>query len=46
MDDDGSKDGLNWAIELIPPDDAGFEFYLKEYKPFRLTALQQDPEGR
>lgn len=34
-----------WAIESIPVDDAGFAFYLSEYKPFRLTALRQDPDG-
>lgn len=34
-----------WAIESIPVDDAGCAFYLSEYKPFRLTALRQDPDG-
>ncbi|KAI4602661.1 hypothetical protein KJ359_007879 [Pestalotiopsis sp. 9143b] len=34
-----------WAIESIPVDDAGFAFYLSEYKPFRLTALRQDPDA-
>lgn len=34
-----------WAIESISVDDAGFAFYLSEYKPFRLTALRQDPDG-
>ncbi|KAH6660560.1 hypothetical protein BKA67DRAFT_548434 [Truncatella angustata] len=37
--------GPDWAIERIPPDDRGLDFYLKEYKPFRLTALQQDPDA-
>ncbi|KAK6072514.1 GNAT family [Seiridium cupressi] len=34
-----------WAIKRIPAGDAGFEFYLKEYKPFRLNALKQDPQA-
>ncbi|KAK8090086.1 hypothetical protein PG997_005047 [Apiospora hydei] len=35
----------DWAIEPIPPNDAGRAFYLAEYKPFRLAALKQDPEA-
>jgi hypothetical protein len=34
-----------WAIENILADETGLEFYLKEYKPFRLTALREDPQG-
>ncbi|KAI0125763.1 acyl-CoA N-acyltransferase [Xylariales sp. AK1849] len=41
----GISDRTDWAIEAIPADDAGHEFYLKEYKPFRLTALKQDPDA-
>jgi hypothetical protein len=41
-----TSDKAEWAIELIAADDAGLEFYLKEYKPFRLLALQRDPQGR
>lgn len=41
-----NSDKAEWAIELVAADDAGFELYLNEYKPFRLLALQRDPEGR
>ncbi|KAH8675860.1 hypothetical protein BX600DRAFT_508061 [Xylariales sp. PMI_506] len=33
-----------WAIELISANEDGYRFFLTEYKAFRLTALQQDPE--
>ena len=35
-----------WRIKIVTPDDAGCRFYLEKYKPFRLTALQRDPEGK
>lgn len=35
-----------WRIELIPPDEEGSRFYLDYYKPFRLAALEQDPDGK
>ncbi|KAI8957464.1 hypothetical protein F5Y11DRAFT_360822 [Daldinia sp. FL1419] len=34
-----------WRIELISPDDEGCRFYLDHYKPFRLAALEQDPDA-
>ncbi|KAI1657129.1 hypothetical protein F4813DRAFT_92696 [Daldinia decipiens] len=33
-----------WRIELIPPNEEGSHFYLDYYKPFRLAALEQDPD--
>ncbi|KAF3059405.1 putative acetyltransferase protein [Daldinia childiae] len=33
-----------WRIELISPDEEGSRFYLDYYKPFRLAALEQDPD--
>lgn len=36
----------SWNIEIIPPNETGFAFYLSEYKPFRLTALREDPDGK
>lgn len=49
MSNSDSKNGgsqpVEWALERIPADDAGLDFYLREYRPFRLTALQQDPQG-
>lgn len=35
---------MEYTIEQIKPDQAGVEFYLAKYKPFRLQALQKDPE--
>ncbi|KAF7533470.1 hypothetical protein G7054_g7050 [Neopestalotiopsis clavispora] len=35
----------SWNIEIIPPNETGFAFYLSEYKPFRLTALREDPDA-
>lgn len=35
-----------WAVERIPANDAGRAFYLAQYKPFRLAALKQDPQGK
>lgn len=40
-----NSDMEEWSIGCCSPDEAGLEFYLKEYKPFRLHALKQDPEG-
>lgn len=37
---------FEWRIELISADDEGCRFYLDHYKPFRLVALKQDPDGR
>lgn len=34
-----------WTIELLAADEEGCRFYLEHYKPFRLEALQQDPDG-
>jgi hypothetical protein len=45
MADSNSDIVSDWAIELIPVTDAGRAFYLAEYKPFRLAALKQDPDG-
>jgi hypothetical protein len=33
------------AIVRIQADDAGLDFYLRVYKPFRLNALLLDPHG-
>ncbi|KAI1843404.1 hypothetical protein JX265_006230 [Neoarthrinium moseri] len=38
-----SDDKGNWALQVVPVDDSGLDFYFKEYKPFRLNALKQDP---
>lgn len=32
-----------WAIKVLSPDESGVEFYLRQYKPFRLLALQESP---
>ncbi|KAK8042035.1 hypothetical protein PG993_006558 [Apiospora rasikravindrae] len=45
MTDSDNNPVSDWAIELIPPNDAGRAFYLTEYKPFRLAALKRDPEA-
>lgn len=45
MADSNSDLMSEWTIELIPVTDAGRAFYLAEYKPFRLAALKQDPDG-
>lgn len=37
---------LEWEVEHIVADDEGCRFYLDRYKPFRLDALKQDPDGR
>ncbi|XDG10455.1 hypothetical protein ABKA04_010070 [Annulohypoxylon sp. FPYF3050] len=34
-----------WKIELILTDNKGCQFYLNQYKPFRLAALKQDPDA-
>ncbi|KAI1459395.1 hypothetical protein F4805DRAFT_455878 [Annulohypoxylon moriforme] len=34
-----------WRIEPIPTDNEGCQFYLDQYKPFRLAALKQDPDA-
>ncbi|KAM3487878.1 hypothetical protein MY3957_008817 [Beauveria namnaoensis] len=35
---------MEYTVEQIKPDQAGEEFYLSKYKPFRLEALQTDPQ--
>ncbi|KAJ4159359.1 uncharacterized protein LMH87_008264 [Akanthomyces muscarius] len=35
---------MEYTIEQIKPDEAGVEFFLNKYKPFRLQALQTDPQ--
>ncbi|KAK7923172.1 hypothetical protein PG985_007243 [Apiospora marii] len=45
MADSNSNTVDEWAIELVPANDAGRAFYLAEYKPFRLAALKQDPHA-
>ncbi|OAA53681.1 Acyl-CoA N-acyltransferase [Cordyceps fumosorosea ARSEF 2679] len=35
---------MNYTVEQITPDEAGVEFFLASYKPFRLQALQTDPQ--
>ncbi len=40
-------DEAEWKIEAVLADEGeGCRFYLEQYKPFRLEALQQDPDGR
>lgn len=39
----GSRD---WETRTITADEAGARFYLDKLKPFRLAALQQDPDGK
>ncbi|KAI1214057.1 uncharacterized protein F4807DRAFT_455698 [Annulohypoxylon truncatum] len=34
-----------WRIELISTDEEGCNFYLNQYKPFRLAALRRDPDA-
>ncbi|KAI1130467.1 hypothetical protein F5Y10DRAFT_119552 [Nemania abortiva] len=34
-----------FKIVVIPADEEGCRFYLEQYKPFRLAALQQDPHA-
>ncbi|OIW34512.1 acyl-CoA N-acyltransferase [Coniochaeta ligniaria NRRL 30616] len=36
---------MEYAIDIIRPDEEGIEFYLESYKPFRLLALQLSPEA-
>lgn len=40
------SDEAEWNIEAVTADEEGCRFYLEHYKPFRLEALQQDPDGR
>ncbi|CAJ2513304.1 Uu.00g014230.m01.CDS01 [Anthostomella pinea] len=40
-----SSDTAEWRIETVSADEEGCLFYLDHYKPFRLMALQQDPDG-
>ena len=35
-----------WRIGVVTPNEAGCKFYLDHYKPFRLAALQEDPDGK
>ncbi|KAJ6786726.1 hypothetical protein PWT90_09664 [Aphanocladium album] len=35
---------IEYTVEQIKPDEAGVEFFLTKYKPFRLQALQTDPQ--
>lgn len=35
---------MEYTVEQIQPDEAGVEFFLAKYKPFRLQALQTDPQ--
>lgn len=39
------KQNMRWTIDIITPDAAGVEFYLRQYKPFRLKSLQQSPSS-
>lgn len=39
-----NKHSMEYTVEQIQPDEAGTEFFLSHYKPFRLTALKTDPE--
>lgn len=41
-----SSSRSRWAIEVISPDKSGIDFYLKQYKPFRLLSLQESPSGK
>lgn len=41
-----TQDSTLWSILIIPKDDTGLAVYLKEYKPFRLLALECDPSGK
>ncbi|KAI1322003.1 hypothetical protein F5Y16DRAFT_404866 [Xylariaceae sp. FL0255] len=34
-----------FQISVVSPNDEGCRFYLEQYKPFRLKALQQDPDA-
>lgn len=38
-----SPSGGPWTIEVVSPDESGVNFYLTQYKPFRLLALQESP---
>ncbi|ATY59265.1 Acyl-N-acyltransferase [Cordyceps militaris] len=35
---------MDYTVEQIKPDEAGVEFFLEKYKPFRLEALRTDPQ--
>ncbi|KAI1265646.1 hypothetical protein F5Y18DRAFT_385180 [Xylariaceae sp. FL1019] len=34
-----------FQIQVIPPDEQGCRFCIEKYKPFRLTALREDPDA-
>ncbi len=34
-----------WATEAASAGEEGCRFYLEQYRPFRLVALRQDPDG-
>lgn len=36
---------MKYTVDIIRRDEAGLQFYLESYKPFRLLALQLSPEG-
>ncbi|SPO07386.1 related to transporter (major facilitator superfamily) [Cephalotrichum gorgonifer] len=45
IEGDDERDVDRWTIDVVTPDERGVNFYMTQYKPFWLLALQESPSS-